>query len=90
MIEVKGAWNDELLSSVQTQLADRYLDPEDSAYGTSRGIYLMVWFNLEHWSRQDSRREDAARYESPQEIRTEVESRLSSFESRVEPFILLA
>jgi hypothetical protein len=90
VIEVKGAWNDELLSSVQTQLADRYLDPEDSAYGTSRGIYLVVWFNLEQWSRQDSRRDNACRYGSPEEIRTEVESRLSSFESRVEPFILLA
>lgn len=95
IIEVKGPWNKDLLSSIESQLADRYLDPEDTEYGTSRGIYLIVWFDLERWSDQDSRRRKAARHESAEELQKKVEGKIAEIreendEDRIKPFILRA
>jgi hypothetical protein len=90
VIEVKGAWNSDLYSDIQEQLADRYLGPVDSDYEMSRGVYLVVWFDLEHWSSQDSRREKARRHGPPEEIETELRDRISAMGSRIEPFVLSA
>ena len=90
VIEVRGAWNSDLCSDIQGQLADRYLGPEDSTYEMSRGVYLVVWFDLEHWSSQDSRREKARRQGPTEEIETELRDRISSSMPRIEPFVLSA
>lgn len=90
VIEVKGAWNDDLFSDLQSQLADRYLDSEDSGYDTSCGIYLVVWFDLDRWSSQDSRRADARRNGSPEEIASGLEEMALSTEHTIEPLILSA
>lgn len=90
VIEVKGAWNDDLLSDLQAQLADRYLDSEDSGYDTSCGIYLVVWFDLDRWSSQDSRRADAGRNGPPEKIASELKEMALSTEYTIEPFILSA
>lgn len=97
IIEVKGAWNKDAVSSLQTQLADRYLDPEDGRYGTSRGIYLVVWFDLDRWSRTDSRREKADRLESPDVLKKRLQEKVAELNNgtdkakpRVESFVLCA
>ncbi|MFJ5609306.1 NACHT domain-containing protein [Streptomyces sp. NPDC093221] len=51
VIEVKGAWNQGLITSQETQLADRYL-PE---VATDAGIYLVGWYPLELWDDPDDR-----------------------------------
>ena len=56
VIEVKGCWNDGLLTSMQTQLTERYLR-ENSC---SNGIYLVGWFNCEQW-RTENRKTAALR-----------------------------
>ncbi|CAM3992878.1 NACHT domain-containing protein [Saccharibacillus endophyticus] len=59
VIEVKGNWHRELLTAMQTQLADRYLSEGKTSYG----IYLVGWFDSEKWSASDSRKKNALKYD---------------------------
>jgi hypothetical protein len=49
VIEVKGAWHRELLDAIRDQLGHRYMVDLSIA----RGIYLVVWPDLESWSGDD-------------------------------------
>jgi len=52
IVEVKGCWNDELLTAMRTQLRDRYLkDNRDAS-----GIYCVGWFQCGSWDGTDRRR----------------------------------
>jgi hypothetical protein len=56
-IELKGNWNGELMTAMQTQLAEDYLLPE----GLRDGIYLTAWFDTGLWNDPgDARRTQAA------------------------------
>jgi hypothetical protein len=47
-VEVKGAWNKELSTSMRSQLADRYMiGPND------RGCYVVLWPDIESWDPTD-------------------------------------
>ena len=52
VIEVKCAWNDEVLTAQETQLVDRYL-PETQS---SVGIYVVGWYPLDLWNADDYRK----------------------------------
>lgn len=45
-IEVKGAWNGELLTAASTQLVDRYMRD----LGAAHGIYVVAWPDLDSWT----------------------------------------
>lgn len=45
-IEVKGAWNGDLLTAMRGQLVDRYM--HDTA--ANDGIYVVAWLDLESWT----------------------------------------
>jgi hypothetical protein len=45
VIEVKGCWNPEVTTAIQTQLVDNYLQTN----GWTRGIYLVGWFLCQRW-----------------------------------------
>ncbi|MBZ5589774.1 MAG: hypothetical protein LAO05_14555 [Acidobacteriia bacterium] len=60
VIEVKGCWNVELKSAMETQLLERYLADNPGA----AGIYLVGWFNCPQWSAEDSRRHAASQFDS--------------------------
>ncbi len=51
-IEVKGCWHDKVLTAMRSQLVDKYLAP----YGERHGIYLVFWFEPQHWDPQDHQR----------------------------------
>lgn len=57
IIEVKGSWNTELMTAMQTQLVDRYLRDNHCRYG----LYLVGWFNCDAWDSQDDRKRRAPR-----------------------------
>jgi hypothetical protein len=58
VVEVKGAWNDGLLSDQRNQLAVRYL-PES---GSDTGIYVVGWYPVDLWTAtRDQRRTKAGR-----------------------------
>lgn len=50
VIEVKGCWNKELWSAMETQLAERYLKEA----GATHGLYVVGWFNCTAWSHTPS------------------------------------
>lgn len=51
VVEVKGSWNRDLLTSLETQLVDRYLAEKHFRCG----LYLVVWFESKGWDSQDRR-----------------------------------
>ncbi len=46
IIEVKGSWNDEIDSAMETQLRDRYLHENKC----NHGLYLIGWFECQNWN----------------------------------------
>jgi hypothetical protein len=44
--EVKGAWNSELSTAMQSQLVDRYMLDT----GTKHGLYIVLWFDVGWWA----------------------------------------
>jgi len=52
IVEVKGCWNAELMTAMETQLANRYLKDNPCPFG----IYLVGWFICDQWDRKDYRR----------------------------------
>jgi len=49
VVEVKGAWNPELMTAMSDQLVDQYLKPDV----TDQGIYLVWWFAERDWDAHD-------------------------------------
>ena len=58
IIEVKGCWNKELSTAMQTQLVDRYLEGNRCRHG----VYLVGWFNCEKWDTEHRRRKRPPAY----------------------------
>jgi len=56
VIEVKGCWNRDLLTSMETQLSGQYL----ANNGIHDGIYLVGWFLCPVWNEPDAGRAAAA------------------------------
>jgi len=52
VIEVKGCWNAELITSPASQLRDNYM----KAYGAGFGIYVVMWFLCGEWDDKDYRK----------------------------------
>lgn len=87
VIEVKGSWHDELLTAIETQLANRYLVD----YETDRGIYLVGWFKCDVWDAQDGNRRTKPRAYSLDSLRDELSgqsARLSNEARRIEAVVL--
>jgi hypothetical protein len=51
IIEVKGSWNKDLISSLKSQLVEKYMKPR----GMNYGIYLVGLFKSDHWDEGSSR-----------------------------------
>lgn len=58
IMEVKGCWNKELLTAMETQLLNRYMKQNKFNYG----IYLVGWFNCDKWDDSDARKKNANKY----------------------------
>lgn len=52
IIEVKGNWNDEVETALETQLVNRYLRKNSSKFG----LYLVGWFESSAWIEEDHRK----------------------------------
>jgi hypothetical protein len=55
-IEVKGAWHDELLTAMRTQLVERYM----TDLHVSHGCYVVLWPDTQYWDNKDPRYRKAA------------------------------
>jgi hypothetical protein len=70
IIEVKGCWNPSVKTSLDAQLAQRYLKENLSGLG----IYLVAWFMCERWDERDNKRKAQAPKESVAELRAFLEA----------------
>jgi hypothetical protein len=52
IVETKGCWHPQLLTAMETQLAQRYLRDNQCRYG----LYLVGWFGCDQWDARDKRR----------------------------------
>ena len=52
IIEVKGSWNPELDTAMETQLVGQYLRDNRCEHG----LYLVGWFSSDQWDEADNRR----------------------------------
>ncbi|MGW1513624.1 hypothetical protein [Streptomyces sp. NPDC002394] len=64
VIEVKGAWNDEVPTAQKDQLVGRYL----SEAGTDAGIYIVGWYPIELWTATGDSRKTRARKLQPDKL----------------------
>jgi hypothetical protein len=56
-IEAKGAWNDELMTAMRSQLVEKYM----TDLHVSHGCYVVLWPDVEDWTEKDARRRAVAR-----------------------------
>jgi hypothetical protein len=80
VIEVKGNWNDDLLTAMRSQLADDYLP----TVGTSYGIYLVGWFPPQQWDERDQRRRAKAPRYTFEQVKQELVQRQNSLGQTVD------
>ena len=57
IIEVKGCWNPNLKTAMETQLVDRYLKDNECDYG----IFLVGWYLCEKWDEDDYKKDNCSR-----------------------------
>jgi hypothetical protein len=87
IVEVKGCWHAELMTAMETQLKDRYLNDNQCRHG----LYLVGWFNCEQWDRQDSRYSGRVRRLQKPDLEQSLESlaaSLSNDELIIRPFVI--
>ncbi|MDW8806256.1 hypothetical protein P1P68_16060 [Streptomyces scabiei] len=84
VIEVKGAWNDGILTAQEEQLSGRYL-PEAR---TDAGIFLVGWYPIELWDAPGDKRKTRAKKLEPDALLADLQdqavrlSRADSFDLR--------
>lgn len=86
VVETKGCWHRDLMTSMIGQLYERYMVP----IGTQYGIYLVIWFSTDAWYRDDSRRAVAAGRDSGETKRrlTEQADSLNTEGTAIEVVVL--
>jgi hypothetical protein len=62
--ELKGSWHDDVLTAQDDQLASQYL-PETN---TKVGLYIVGWYPLDQWDRNDGPRKKAQRHKSAEAL----------------------
>lgn len=67
IIEVKGSWNDGLMTDMEGQLRDRYMKNNDCRIG----IYVVAHFRADRWLPTDDRRAKSDRWKID-ELRTQL------------------
>lgn len=89
IIEVKGCWFNNLLDSVESQLANRYLRDNN----TRHGVFLLGWFGCAAWDEEDYRKADCRQQfssldDARRRLQEETERVSKSTGLAIEPFVL--
>jgi hypothetical protein len=86
-IEVKGCWNADLYTAMETQLVDRYL----ASTGESVGLYLVGWYVSPQWKAQKVANVRPPAGTTMESVRASLEAQavhLSSDGRRLEAFMI--
>ncbi|HEX2909851.1 MAG TPA: hypothetical protein VH186_03515 [Chloroflexia bacterium] len=70
IIEAKGCWNADLMTSMKTQLKKGYLEGNHVCH---HGLYLVGWFNCDLWHSNDSRFEKANKFSDIYQLQSDLE-----------------
>jgi hypothetical protein len=86
IVEVKGCWNSDLKTAMESQLKKRYLCENDCEHG----FYVVGWFQCESWNIKDSRRRATPRWtlEEAREFFRGQQARLSEDNCHLESVVL--
>lgn len=76
VIEVKGAWNDGVIKSIETQLHNRYMR------ATNCGIHVTAYFTCESWASEDYRKNKSLSRKSYEEAWGSLDSKRNDVQSR--------
>lgn len=71
-VEVKGSWHADVLTAASDQLADGYM----ADLGAKYGVFIVVWFDVDSWNADDSRRRNGQRFPTPAALHEAVENAL--------------
>jgi hypothetical protein len=77
-MEVKGNWNDGMLTNIETQLGERYLR---GPHG-STGVYVVGYYSGDAWTDDDQRRRGDARRHSREAVVADLEARSQALADR--------
>lgn len=69
-VEVKGSWHADVLTAASDQLADDYM----ADLGAKYGVFIAVWFDLDSWDADDSRRRKGQRFPTPASLHEAIEN----------------
>ena len=88
IVEVKGCWNKDLITAMQTQLTDRYLADNRCPFG----LYLVGWFTCPQWDQADYRKSDTPKLtlEEAEKTFRDQAGELSSGAVHLKSFVLNA
>lgn len=70
--EVKGNWNRGVITSIQTQLVDRYM----ADLHTDHGLYIVAWFDQDSWTATDdpNRKRASSRWQGRKDLESALET----------------
>lgn len=68
-VEVKGSWHADVLTAAKNQLASEYMVDLGAKYG----VFIAVWFDVDSWHPDDSRRRNGQRFPTPTALHEAVE-----------------
>jgi hypothetical protein len=86
IVEVKGSWNAQLDSAMESQLARRYLEENDCRHG----IYVVGWYRCDQWDAEDGRLR-SSRQETANDLLNRLSLQadgLSGDGVEIQPFVL--
>ncbi len=78
VVEVKGKWNQHLMTAMEEQLLNDYMIPRSSPYG----MYLVGWFESQYWNDSDWRYNMHRRFTSIEDLRNALEEQAQEISER--------
>lgn len=78
IIEVKGCWNDEVLTAMEIQLAKKYMRENN----ISCGLYLVGWYMCDKWDNNDKKREKTPKI-SIKELKNDLENQANKLKEKL-------
>jgi hypothetical protein len=84
IIENKGCWHAELMTAMETQLVDRYLDKNQCR----TGLYVVAWFHSDAWDPVDKRKPSKLTLDEVKNKLTDQARQLSRDGMTVRSFVL--
>lgn len=78
VVEVKGKWNQYLMTAMENQLLNDYMIPRSFQYG----MYLVGWFESQYWNESDWRYNMHRRITSIEDLRDALEEQAQELSER--------